>query len=383
MPRYKPPAPPVILQVLPRLETGGVERGTIEIARALAREGWGSLVASAPGQLVPQLAYAGATHIPLPLHNRSPLNIFLNRLRLERIIRKYNVNIVHARSRAPAWSAYFAAKSTDTHFITTFHGVYGLQSDWKKKYNSIMTRGERVIAVSDFIAQHIVKNYDMKRENLRIIHRGVDLDLFRPDAAHPQRMVELSKAWNIPEHLPIIMFPGRITRWKGQHVFLNALSQLPHRNFFAVLVGDFTEHEDYRDELEEFIRESNLEGHARLVGNTAYMVEAYHLSKFVVATSIDPEAFGRVVLEAQAMGKPVIATNHGGARETVREGITGWLVEPGGVEALCKMIDYVLHMDKAALEWMGWQGMENARNFSAALMCDKTLNIYQEILGKW
>jgi glycosyltransferase involved in cell wall biosynthesis len=187
--------------------------------------------------------------------------------------------------------------------------------------------------------------------------------------------------WHVPDGLPIILFPGRLTRWKGQDVFLKALAQLPHRKFFAILVGDDSAHPDYKEEVENIIRTSNLEGHARLVGNTPHMAEAYYMSRFVVATSVQPEAFGRVVLEAQAMGKPVIATNHGGACETVREGITGWLVEPGSVDALTKMLDYVLSLDESAMEWMGGQGMENARYFSSADMCAKTLAVYREVLG--
>ncbi len=372
---------PTILQVLPRLESGGVERGTVEMARAIAGVGWKPLVASAPGRMVNHLRHAGAAHIPMALETKSPLFMAWNARKLERLIREHEVDIVHARSRAPAWSAQWAARRTGAHFITTFHGVYSAHYAWKKKYNAIMTRGERVIAVSDFIAAHIAENYQVEPERVRVIHRGVDLNTFRPSNAHPNRMAEMVRNWHIPDDLPVILFPGRITRWKGQDIFVRALAELPHRRFFALLVGDFERHPDYREEIEQLIRDSRLEGHVRMVGGTEAMVEAYHLARFVVATSTRPEAFGRVVIEAQGMGKPVIATNHGGARETVREGITGWLVEPGGVEGLSKTIDYVLHMDEQAIRWMGAQGIDNAHYFSTEAMCEKTLAVYREVLG--
>lgn len=372
---------PVILQVLPCLhETGGVERGTIEIARAISHQGWEALVACEAGDQIRQLTHAGGKHIELPLKTKSPFQIWRNSFKLSKIIRQYKVDIVHARSRAPAWSAYLAAKRSGVPLMTTFHGVYGLENDWKKKYNSVMVKGARIIAVSNFIAKHIQDVYRPEMSRVRVVHRGVDLKSFQPERAMQQRMIDLLKRWNIPEHLPIILFPGRITRWKGQDVFIKALSKVHSRNFFAVLVGDDAQHPQFREEVESLIKIHKLEGHARMVGSTPYMPEAYKLSKMVVATSVEPEAFGRVVLEAQAMGKPVIATNHGGARETVLEGKSGWLVEPGSIDALAKMIDYALHMDDATLDWMGSQGMINAKLFSSDVMCQKTLNVYRELL---
>lgn len=372
---------PVILQVLPCLhESGGVERGTVEIARTIAKAGWTSLVASAPGDMAAQVGYVGGTHIALPLGSKSPVTMLLNILRLKRIIRKYHVDIVHARSRAPAWSAYFAAKQTGAHFMTTFHGVYGLQGDFKRRYNAIMTRGERIIAVSHFIAEHIKREYGMSNRRIRVIHRGVDLKLFNPESVSQQQMVDLLNRWNIPEHLPIILFPGRVTRWKGQDVFVQALAKLQGQSFFAVIVGDDTQHPTFRQEIENLIHQHKLDGQVRMVGSTPQMPAAYKLARFVVATSTEPEAFGRVVLEAQAMGKPVIATNHGGARETVIEARTGWLVEPGSVGALAKMLDYALNAEDTMLEWMGTQGRENATHFSSTAMCERTLGVYGEVM---
>jgi len=375
-------SPPVILQVLPELRSGGVERGTIEIARAIIQAGGVALVASSGGPMAAQLAHFGATHITLPLASKNPLVIWMNSLRLARVIRKYKVDVIHARSRAPAWSAWLAAQKTGCTFVTTFHGTYKIQNDWKKKYNSVMTRGARVIAISHFIADHIIQNYGVAPEKLRIIHRGVDLKLFNPLAYSPQRMIELTREWRLPEYLPVVLFPGRIVRWKGQDVFLKALARLPHRNFFAVILGDDKGHENYRQELEAFIAQSGLEGHVRIARHTHYIVEAYMLAKLVVATSIEPEAFGRVVLEAQAMGKPVLATNHGGPQETVIQNITGWLIPPGDADILSAGIDHALALEGEKLLRMAEDGVANAHRFSLDKMCEETLKVYLEVLGE-
>jgi glycosyltransferase involved in cell wall biosynthesis len=372
--------PPVILQVLPELRSGGVERGTIEIARAIMKAGGVALVASSGGTMVSQLSHSGATHITLPLASKNPIKIWRNSRKLAKIIKQYNVDIIHARSRAPAWSAWMAAKRTKCHFVTTFHGTYGLRGVLKRRYNSIMARGERVIAISHFIADHINKHYNIEPERLRVIHRGVDLKWFNPFAHSPQRMIELTRQWRLPDELPMILFPGRITRWKGQDVFLRALAKLPHRKFFAVILGDDKGHETYRKELEDFISKSDLEGHVRIARHTHYVSEAYMLSRVVVATSLEPEAFGRVVLESQAMGKPVIATNHGGPQETVINDATGWLISPGDVDVLSQCIDHALSIEEETMHWMAEQAVINARRFSLDSMCQQTLDVYEELL---
>jgi glycosyltransferase involved in cell wall biosynthesis len=379
-PTPTPEKPPVIFQVLPQLRSGGVERGTLEIARAVVKAGGKAIVASSGGPMTAQLAHSGALHITLPMETKNPLKIRQNAGVLARIIREHNVDIIHARSRAPAWSAWIAAQRTGCHFVTTFHGTYGLSGMFKRWYNSVMTRGERVIAISHFIASHIQQNYVIAPERLRIIHRGVDLKIFNPFTHSPQRMIELTKEWRLPDELPLILFPGRITRWKGQHVFLKALAALPHRNFFAIILGDDKGHETYRRELEILITKLGLEGHVRIAKHTHYISEAYLLSRVVVSTSIDPEAFGRVVLEAQAMGKPVIASNHGGPQETVIQDVTGWLVAPGNIDALAQHIDHVLNLDEERLRWMAEQAIINARKFSLENMCAQTLGAYSELL---
>ncbi len=376
-----PHKPPVILQLVPELRAGGVERGTIDIARAIVKAGGVALVASAGGPLASQLHHAKAMHITLPLNSKNIFTLWRNSHRIAKLVREHKVDIIHARSRAPAWSGWWAAKKTGCHFVTTFHGTYGLSGLFKRRYNSIMTRGERVIAVSNFIADHIQQNYTIHSDRLRVIHRGVDLKLFNPFGHSPQRMIQLAREWRLPDDLPLVLFPGRITRWKGQDVFIKALARLPHRHFFAIILGDAKGHESYRKELESLIVKSNLGGHVRIAEHTSYVMEAYMLSRLVVATSIAPEAFGRVVLEAQAMGKPVIATNHGGPCETVVPEVTGWLVKPRDVTELADAIGKALALDESTMQWMGEEAYASAQHFSLDIMCRQTLAVYEEVMG--
>lgn len=372
-----------ILQVLPELRTGGVERGTVEITEAIHDAGWKALVASAEGPMVSKVLYAGGVHLNLPLATKSPFEMLKNSMKLEKIIRDKKVDIVHARSRAPAWSAYFAAKDTGAKFVTTFHGVYGLNAPLKKKYNAIMTKGERVIAVSHFVADHIRHYYNVPEERIRVIHRGADTNIFAPERVMPRRMAELAKEWQVPDDdRPIIVIPGRITRWKGHDVAIHALSLLPHRDFLCLLVGDYLKHPEYSDELTKMIHDLKLDGLVRMVGDTPYMAEAYQLSTLVVTPSVEPEAFGRVAIEAQAMGRPVVASGHGGAMETVMDGDTGWLVEPGNAQALSHAIGKALSLDAGEKERISQNAIWNARtNFSTAVMQEKTLGVYKELLG--
>ncbi len=372
---------PVVLQVLPRLRAGGVERGTIEIAGALKRAGWRALVASEGGGMLSGLAHAGGEHITLPLASKNPLTLWRNARRLEEIIQSHQVDIIHARSRAPAWSAYLAARNTRTPFVTTFHGVYGLHPALKKYYNAIMTKGDRVIAISRFVAQHIAEHYSPDPSRVRIIPRGVDLSIFDPLRIVPSRMADLIAKWRMPEDVPIILLPGRITRWKGQSVLVEALARLPHRHFFCLLLGDDGGHSGYRQELEARILSLGLGAHIRLVGHTSAMAEAYMLADVVISPSTEPEAFGRVPVEAQAMGRLVIATRHGGACETIIEECTGWLVNPDDADDLSRAIERALGLSREDKERMGSQAMEHVRTcFSSEFMCQKTLETYWELI---
>lgn len=375
---------PVILQVLPELRAGGVERGTIEMAQAIQQAGWQAIVASAGGAMVSHLTQTGAKHIQLPLQTKNPFKMRANAAALARVIKEHQVDIVHARSRAPAWSAYWATKKTGARFVTTFHGTYGMQNKWKMRYNAIMTKGERVIAISEFIARHIREYYDVSEQKLRIIHRGVDVDKFSHDWVTGMRVADLAKSWHMPEedtHVPVILLPGRITRWKGQAVLLQALAKIKDLSFFCVLLGDDAGHPTYRRELEESIIKYGLAGKARIAPNTSSMAEAYMLSTVVVAPSIEPEAFGRIPIEAQAMGRPVIATDHGGFRETVIEGETGWLIKAGDVDALADKLRYALAMSPEEREEWAQRSRQHACDyFSSDLMKHKTINVYSELL---
>lgn len=375
---------PVILQVLPELRAGGVERGTIEMAQAIQQAGWQAIVASAGGAMVHQLNQIGAKHIELPLQTKNPFKLRANAKALERIIKEHKVDIVHARSRAPAWSAYWAAQKTGTRFITTFHGTYGLENKWKKRYNAVMTKGDRVIAISEFIAAHIREHYEVDEQKLRIIHRGVDVERFSQDRVTGMRVQELAKSWHMPDDatdVPVILLPGRITRWKGQSVLLHALAKIKDLPFFCVLMGDDTGHPAYRKELEEMIIRFGLAGKARMAPNTSSMAEAYMLSSVVVAPSTEPEAFGRIPIEAQAMGKPVIVTSHGGFRETVMDGETGWLVPPADANALAAKLREALALTPEQREEWAFRARQHACDyFSSDLMKHKTINVYSELL---
>lgn len=375
---------PVILQVLPRLESGGVERGTIEIAEAITRAGMRALVASEGGALVPRIARVGGTHIELPLASKNPFVIYLNALRLLKLIKAHGVNLIHARSRAPAWSAYYAAKWAGIPFLTTFHGIYGHQSDLKKRYNEVMLRGERVIAVSKFVEEHVMAEYGAPIEMIRHIPRGVDFTQFDEQHVAADRIASLIKTWRLSddEDPPIIFCPGRISRIKGQHLLIDALGLMKNEHFLCIIAGTDAGHESYREELEEQIRARDLIGKVRICGSTNHMTEAYTLSHLVVVPSIKPESFGRVAIEAQAMGKLVVATDQGGAKETIIPNETGYLVPPGDPEAMAGAIRFALELDPEIKYAMGEFAKQHVRaNFSSAQMQEKTIAVYRELLA--
>jgi len=373
---------PVILQVLPELVTGGVERGTVDIAGAIAQAGGRSLVASEGGRMANELHRVGAEHITLPLATKSPFAIRRNARRLADVIRANGVDIVHARSRAPAWSALFASRRTGTHFITTFHGTYNLGPPFKKLYNSVMTRGERVIAISQFIADHMVKNYKTDPAKIRVIYRGVNMEIFDPQKVPAVRVIQLANQWRLPDGIPVVLLPARLTRWKGQALLIEALARLGDGNVRCLLVGDDQGRTKYRRELERLVHRRNLDSVVHIVGECSDMPAAYKLADVVVSASTDPEAFGRVMVEAQAMGKPVVGAAHGASEELILPGQTGWLFEPGNVEQLASALATALSLDTGARELLSNAAIENVQvRFSKARMCNDTLNLYREILA--
>ena len=374
---------PTVLQVVPELITGGVERGTIDIAEALAEAGGRAFVASAGGPMETTLARVGATHITMPAHSKNFFVMVRNVRRLQEIIEKHDIDIVHARSRAPAWSAYIAARRTGRPFVTTFHGTYGAQNALKRWYNRVMTKGVRTIAISDFIANHVRSTYGIDPAKVIVIHRGVDLAIFDPHAVAPGRFIPTAEKWRLPDGVPVVMLPGRLTRWKGQQVFINAIVKLGRKDICAVMLGSDQGRTAYREELEDQVRDKDLGGVVRLVEETSDMPATLMLADVVVSASTDPEAFGRIIAEAGAMGRPVIATDHGGAREQVIEGETGWLVPPGDPEALAAAIERAVTLDKAKRERMSAAAIEHVRaKFSKTAMCAATLALYREIAAE-
>lgn len=374
------------MQILPSLESGGVERGTIDIAKALKKEGFEPIVVSKGGVLVYQLREAGITHITLPVHSKNPLTIFLNIKRLVKIIQDHKVDVVHVRSRAPMWSAFYACKETGTKLVATVHGTYGLKFlKWdifplKRIYNEIMLKADHVIVVSNFIKEYLAKNYQIDVSNkVTVINRGADLNYFNAAKVSTNRVIDLSKKWNLPEDKKIILMPARFTAWKGHEFLLDALAKVKG-DFFCAMVGSDHGHKKFRKKIEKKITDSGLSGKVRVVGLCKDMPAAYAVSHFVVCPSVRPEAFGRIAIEAQSSGKVIIATKIGGSLDTIIDGKTGFLVEPWDVEKFAALIERALEMSKAEADKIGEQGRKNVEdNFSNERMCNETLKVYRAL----
>jgi glycosyltransferase involved in cell wall biosynthesis len=371
------PAPLTVLQVLPSLEAGGVERGTVEMTQAVVQAGGAAWVASAGGRMVPQIERAGGHHVTLPLMTKDPVSIWLNAGKLRRLIRGQDIGLVHARSRAPAWSAYWAARRAGVPFVTTWHGVYAENFPGKRLYNSVMARGEIVIAISHFVAARLAA-LGVDAARIRVIPRGVDTAQFDPARVGGDRVHRLAQAWRLPPGAPVIMLPGRLTRWKGATLLLRAVAALPRTDVFCVLVGAGS----LGTELEKQAESLGLGGRFRLGGHCDDMPAALMLADVVACPSLKPEPFGRAVIEAQAMGRPVIAANHGGAAETVIDGETGWRVAPGDVRALAEILAYALAMGPGERQAMGEAARLSVQtHYTAAAMQQATLAVYREVLG--
>ncbi|MCO6416914.1 glycosyltransferase family 4 protein [Siccirubricoccus sp. KC 17139] len=365
-----------VLQVLPALVSGGVERGTLEIAEAIIAAGGRALVASAGGPMVAGLEALGARHVTLPLATKNPARILANARALARLARAEGVRILHARSRAPAWSALLAARRAGAGFVTTYHGTYNEGFPGKRLYNSVMARGDRVIAISEFIAAHIRARHGVPAARLRVIPRGVDPRAFSPASVPAERLAALRAAWGVPEGRQVVMLPGRLTRWKGQGVLLEAMARLPG-DALALLVGEG----GYRAELEARIAARGLGNRAKLAGQTEDMPAALLLADVVVHASTDAEAFGRTVIEAQAMERPVIAADLGAPRETVVEGETGWRVPPGDPAALAAKLAEVLALPAEARAAIGARARAAVlARYTTAAMQQATLAVYRELL---
>ncbi len=374
-------AQPVIMQIVPELGPGGAEQGCIDIAAELVASGAQAIVVSNGGPRIHELQRSGAVHINLPVHSKNPLVMWKNVLKLRQLIRRYNVNIVHARSRAPAWSALQACKKISARFMTTCHAPYNIDGESKRFYNSSIARGERVIAISETVAKYLRENYKLDNGKIRVIPRGIALEKFHPTTVTPERLITLSRQWRVPDGANIIMLPGRITRWKGHHVLIEAIARLGRRDIFCVMIGSDQGRTEYRKELEDTIQHKGLGGRVRIVDHCNDMPAAYMLATVVISASTDPEGFGRVPVEAQAMGRPIIASDHGGAQETILRGETGWLVKPGDPAALEAAIHEALALNPTQRAILATRAMAHvAANFTREQMADKTLNVYAELL---
>jgi glycosyltransferase involved in cell wall biosynthesis len=372
---------PVILQVLPALRGGGVERSTVEIAQAITQAGGLALVASDAGRMVAQVQAAGAEHLRLPLDSKNPFRIWRNASRLEKLIRDRRVRIVHARSRAPAWSAWLACQRTGTTFVTTCHGIYGEGVPLKHRYNEVMARGARVIANSVFMARHIATTYGLDEARIRVIPRGVDPAAFDPVAVNGTRMARLAEAWQVPDSAPILLLPGRITALKGQDVLLRALARLRHTDAVAVFVGEPKQNDRFGSRLAALTQELGLSERVRFAGHCDDIAAAMKLADIVISASVEPEAFGRTIIEAQAMRRLVVASDHGGTVETIAHGETGWRVPPGDAAALAEALDALLDLSPDARAAIGDAARESVQaHYTVRAMQDATLAVYAELL---
>lgn len=373
---------PVVLQVLPSLVSGGVERGTIDIAAFLTKSGLKSFVASAGGPLVHDIKASGAKHFMLPLKDKNPITIISNGFRLAKLIRKNNINIIHARSRGPAWSALIASKLTRCKFVTTFHGTHSVNII-KKYYNSVMTKGDLVIAVSDFIANHIVETYNTNPKKIRTIYRGVSLETFNTKNVEPSHLIAMKKKCFIPDDKFIITLPGRLTSWKGHEVLLNAIAKLESDNIYCLMVGNTKQHKSHFSNFIKLAQTLGLSDKVTFTGAIKDMPALYKLSDLIVAPSTRPEAFGRISIEAQAMQRIIVATDIGGYKETIINGKTGLLIPPKDVDALMKNINLVMGFTHKKKVIMGNAARKNIEaKFSLKQMKEKTMNVYHEVLKK-
>ncbi len=371
--------PLTIVQMLPDLVTGGVERGTLEIGAHLVKHGHRSIVISNGGPMVSQLKEEGSEHISLPIGVKSPLTL-LYITKLRKLFTSKNVDIVHLRSRVPAWVGMLALKTlslqTRPRIVTTFHGFYSIN-----KYSAIMTKGERVIAVSKVINEHINKKYGVFGDHVTTINRGFDTSIFDPNLVSSKRISKIKKKWGLENKKgPIIMLPGRFTELKGHSLFLSAHEKIKHLAWTGVLVGDENEKPEYSAGLKKLVLRKGLETRVIFAGHCDDMPAAFRISDVTISASIHPESFGRIAVESQAMGVPVIATGHGGSLETVIPGKTGWLISPTDIEGFANILEEAV-LDQAKLKKMGKFAREWVQaNFTTQLMCDKTLMLYEELM---
>ncbi|HPE29772.1 MAG TPA: glycosyltransferase family 4 protein [Parvularculaceae bacterium] len=379
-----------VLQVIPELDAGGAERTTVEMTRAIVAEGGRALVATKGGRLAPDIKAAGGKVFPMPVHSKNPFVIWANRKRLIDLIEKEKVDIIHVRSRAPAWSALWAAEATGKKLVATYHGAYGATNPLKKLYNSAMVRGDLVIANSAFTAAAIRAAYEVDWAKIKIIPRGADLEAFDPAGVQHARIDALTRRWGVRNDVRSfrLLLPARLTPWKGQSVAIEAIGQIASARRASgqrlelqlILAGDAQGRTKYAEALRRDIETRGVRDMVHLVGHCADMPAAIAWADAVLSPSTRPEAFGRVAVEAGAMGKPVIAADHGGARETIEDGVTGFLTPPGDAKALAEAIEKLMALDAVARQGMGARGRARVqRIYSSEAMCRSTMAAYTEL----
>lgn len=364
-----------VMQILPDLNAGGVERTTVEMVEALVAAGHGAHVVSNGGRLVADIDALGGTHHTVDIGSKNVLSVPWRVAGLRRLFHDHKIDVVHARSRAPAWPALLAARAEGLPFVTTYHGIYNAKTALKRGYNAVMAKGDIVIANSEFTRAHILKTHGTDSDKIVVIPRGVDMAQFDPTQVDPAKVTAMRKSWGVPPSATAIVLPGRLTRWKGQLVALDAMLNLPER-CHLVLVGDAQGRTDYIQEIESGADLWGCADRVHMPGHCVDMPTVYAAADIVICPSTDPEAFGRTAAEAQAMGKPVIASDHGGAIEVVVQGETGWRVPPGDAKALAEAIG---HVD--ALTGVATARDRIAAQFSKSALQSATLAVYGRAAG--
>jgi glycosyltransferase involved in cell wall biosynthesis len=378
-----------VLQVIPKLGYGGAETGCYDLAHYLAENKCLSVIVTSGGDLIKYIDKKKVKLIKLPVHSKNPILIFLNSLILIFIILFYNISIVHARSRAPAWSCLLATKITSRKFVTTFHGTYNFKGSIKRLYNSVMVRSDLIIAGSNFIFSHISQNYlkyiDIKKKFL-VIFRGINVDYFDPSTKLESEERQLLIKWKIEKNKKIILMPGRLTSWKGHKTFIEAISlsnkELGYVAFDAVILGSDQGRDIYKKKLMRLAEQYRLNKQLKFIDHCKDMALAYKISDVVISASIEPEAFGRVSVEAQSMQKPIIASNIGGSNETIIDNKTGVLFDSGDAKALSKKLLEILNLDETTLKSMGIEGRKNViKKFNVEKMCFSTYSEYKKLIN--
>jgi len=378
-----------VLQVIPKLGYGGAETGCFDIAHYLPENNCKSFIVTSGGELLKFVDKKKVKVFRLPVNSKNPLLILINAIILIGIILINNISIVHARSRAPAWSCLLATKLTGRKFVTTFHGTYNFKNNLKKFYNSIMTRSDLIIAGSNFIFSHIKQNYSKylnDKKKLLVIFRGINVDYFDPTTKFESDEKKLLTTWNIEKDKKIILLPGRLTSWKGQEVFIEAINlvniELGYEAFYAVILGSDQGRDLYKKKLIRLSEQYRLSKQIRFIDHCKDMALAYKVSDIVVSASTEPEAFGRVAVEAQSMETPIVASNIGGSNETIIDEKTGFLYEAGNAKSLSKKILKLLFLDETLLKSIGTEGRKNiVQKFNVEKMCFSTYSEYKRLLN--